>query len=215
MQQIKIFWWGLMISFLGTLPLGTLNVSITNVSVQDGIMAAWWFALGATIVEVVYVRLALVAMDKVMKRQKVFKAFEWLTVLLLFALSIFSLIAAVQMKGLGAAVPSYAMSPFALGAFLSLIHPLHIPFWFGWSTILINRKILIPSCNNYHAYVGGMAIGSMIGLGLFIYGSQIAISQIKTNQHVINYIIGFILLLTALIQTYRLLPQRVMTRIKA
>jgi threonine/homoserine/homoserine lactone efflux protein len=208
MERVRVFWWGMIISFLGSIPLGTMNVSVTNVSVKDGIMAGWLFALGATLVEVIYVRLSLVAMDQVMKKKKVFRAFEWITVLLLLALSVGSLWAAVKMKGLGTMVPDYALTPFMFGAFLSLISPLHIPFWFGWSTVLINKKILVPSCSNYHAYVGGMAIGSLLGFALFIYGSQYAIAQIKTNQHVINYIIGFILLVTACIQIYRLVPVR-------
>jgi threonine/homoserine/homoserine lactone efflux protein len=208
MERVRIFWWGMIISLLGSIPLGTMNVTVTNVTVKQGITAGWMFALGATIIEVIYVRLSLVAMDQIMKKQRIFKAFEWLTVLLLLALSIGSLVAAVKMKGLGTMVPAYAFTPLLLGAFLSLINPLHIPFWFGWSTILIEKKILIPSCTNYHAYVAGMAAGSFAGFALFIYGSQLAIEQIKTNQHLINYIIGFILLVTACIQLYKLIPAR-------
>lgn len=212
MKQLKIFWWGLAISFLGSIPLGTMNVTATNVAVTQGIMAGWYFALGATVLEIVYVRLALVAMDKVMKRQRVFKAFGWLTVLLLFVLSFASILAAIHMKGLGATVPSYAFTPFVLGMFLSLINPLHIPFWFGWSTVLIEKNILVPSRSSYNAYVSGMAVGSMVGFAVFIYGSHFAMSQVKTNQHLINYTIGFILLLTACIQMYKLLPQRLSFR---
>ena len=54
---------GLFISFLGTLPLGTLNVAAMQISVTDGVVPAMYFVLGAMIVEIIYVRVSLVAME--------------------------------------------------------------------------------------------------------------------------------------------------------
>ncbi|WP_315815821.1 hypothetical protein [Paraflavitalea speifideaquila] len=69
MKLLRIFITGLFISFLGTLPLGTLNVAAMQLSVTDGLRPAFYFALGALLVEMVYVRLSLVAMDWVRKQK--------------------------------------------------------------------------------------------------------------------------------------------------
>ena len=96
-QLIKVLWWGALISFLGSLPLGVLNVTATQLSVNNGVFTAFVFAIGAMIVELVYVFITLRAMDWVSKRIKLFRAFEWMTTALILALAVNSLVAAVNM----------------------------------------------------------------------------------------------------------------------
>ena len=86
MKLFRIFTTGMFISFLGTLPLGSLNLAAMQISVSDGIRPAIKFALGAMLVEMLYVRISLVAMDWVRKRQKLFRFLEWATVLIIAAL---------------------------------------------------------------------------------------------------------------------------------
>src|SRR5258705_13688078 len=96
-QILKIFFWGMLISFLGSLPLGTMNVMATNISVKDGVTAAMIYATGSMLVEIIYVRIALVTMSWVARQQKVFRFFEWLTLLLILGLAIGSFVAAFRM----------------------------------------------------------------------------------------------------------------------
>ncbi|HSB94394.1 MAG TPA: hypothetical protein VLC28_14825, partial [Flavitalea sp.] len=63
MKLFRVFVSGMFISFLGTLPLGTLNISAMQISVSDGIRPALLFAVGALLVEIIYVRISLVAMN--------------------------------------------------------------------------------------------------------------------------------------------------------
>ena len=62
----------MLISFLGSLPLGTLNVAAMQISITDGIIQALQFSLGSLLAEVIYVRLSLVAMDWVRKKEFLF-----------------------------------------------------------------------------------------------------------------------------------------------
>src|SRR5688572_7547992 len=90
---------GLFISFLGTLPLGTLNVAAMQISVTDGILPAIYFALGAMVVEIVYVRVSLVAMEWVRKHKRLFALLEWLSLAMIVALAITTFIAASHPTG--------------------------------------------------------------------------------------------------------------------
>ena len=96
MKLLRIFVTGLFISFLGTLPLGTLNIAAMQISISDGIRPAIYFALGALLVEVIYVRISLVAMDWVRKRKKLFRFLEWFTVAIVTALAVSSFVAAAD-----------------------------------------------------------------------------------------------------------------------
>src|SRR5882672_8916688 len=96
---IKIFFTGMLVSFLGSLPLGTLNVAAMQISVSEGITAAMLFSLGSLLVEIIYVRLSLVAMDWVRKQEKIFKILEYVTLLIVVALAFFSFYAALHPNG--------------------------------------------------------------------------------------------------------------------
>ena len=73
MKLLRIFWLGMMISFLGTLPLGTLNISAMQIAISDGSRPAVYFALGALLVEIIYVRISLVAMNWITGKKKIFR----------------------------------------------------------------------------------------------------------------------------------------------
>jgi threonine/homoserine/homoserine lactone efflux protein len=70
----RIFFWGLLISFLGSLPLGTLNVAAMQIGIQESYQNAIWFSIGSLLVEMIYVRISLVGIDWVKKQQRLMKA---------------------------------------------------------------------------------------------------------------------------------------------
>ena len=67
-----IFITGMGISFLGALPLGSLNVSAMQVAVTENIKKAIQFSLGVALVEIIYVRLSLTAINWILANQKIF-----------------------------------------------------------------------------------------------------------------------------------------------
>ncbi len=204
-QSFQVFFWGILISFLGSLPLGTMNVTATTLAVQKGSSAASQFAWGAMLIEIICVRLALLAIEIVKKSKNIFRIFEWFTTALIMALSISSFIAAIQMRAFGdSPFTLYAIHPFLLGLMISALNPLHIPFWLGWSTILINKNILRPTPWTYNIYVTGIGLGSILGFGVFIYGGAYLVQSLKGHQQIVNCVIGLVLFITALIQLFKL-----------
>lgn len=211
-QSIKIYYWGFIISFLGTLPLGTMNVTATNISLEQGAFSAIIFSGGTITVEAICVFIVLHALQWVNKQQRFFKIFEWLTALLILILAISCFIAAIEMKSFGNSVfTKYELPPFFLGLLLSILNPLHIPFWFGWSTVLINKKILIVEQKYFLIYIFGISLGTLAGFTVFIYGGIYIIQQLKDKQNILNWVVGFVLLVTAIIQVYKIYRTRVAT----
>src|SRR5262245_42690470 len=86
----------MLISFLGSLPLGTLNVAAMQISISDGVSAALQFAIGSLLAEVIYVRLSLVAMDWIRKREFIFRLLEWITLAIVLVLAASSFYAAIS-----------------------------------------------------------------------------------------------------------------------
>lgn len=203
---LKIFFWGLVISFLGSLPLGTLNVAAMQIGIQEGIDQAIWFALGSLLIEMIYVRLSLVGIDWVRKQANLMKWMEWFTLAIIVALAAGSFISAA--KGNGSAknlLLNNNLHRFILGMLLCAINPVQIPFWFGWSTVLLNKNILEPKSVQYNFYIIGIGLGTLLGSSVFIFGGKWLVQRIANSQQYLNWVIGGIFALTAVIQLVKML----------
>lgn len=201
---IKIFFTGMLVSFLGSLPLGTLNIAAMQIAVSDGVTGALLFSAGSLLVEIIYVRISLVAMDWIRKQERVFRILEWVTLLVVLALAASSFYAALHPSVEKNIVLSSSLPPFFLGVVMSAINPVQIPFWFGWSTVLFTKKVLLPRQDHYNTYIIGIGLGTFIGNCLFIFGGRLIAGSINNNQHILNWVIGGIFALTALIQLWKI-----------
>lgn len=197
---------GFGISFLGQIVLSNSNIAATQLAVQEGFTNAWLFALGATIVEIIYLRLSLTGMDWVLQHKTIFKAMGWVTVVLFLVLGIVAFVTAnkqtPEKKGI---LINNKIHRFLLGAGICAINPVQIPFWFLWSTQLIQNNVLLPQTAHYNTFTVGAGLGTLAGMGLYIYGGNYAIQKMKTSNKTLNIVMGIVFIITALIQLYRML----------
>jgi len=198
----------MLISFLGSLPLGTLNIAAMQISITDGIIQALQFSLGSLLAEVIYVRLSLVAMDWVRKKEFLFKMLEWITLAIVIVLAISSFHAAMSPKEQENFILSSGLPKILLGFSMSAVSPAQIPFWFGWSTVLLTKKILLPVNKHYNFYIIGIGLGTLIGNCVFIFGGRLVADKLKNSHHIINWVIGGIFLVTALIQIWKMTKKK-------
>lgn len=198
----------MLVSFLGSLPLGTLNIAAMQISISSGVTAALLFSLGSLIAEIIYVRISLVAMDWVRKQEKILKALEWVTFLIVAVLAAFSFYAALHPSVEKNMVLDSPLPKIALGFIMSAVNPVQIPFWFGWSTVLFSKKVLLPRPDHYNFYIIGIGFGTFLGNCIFIFGGLLIAQKINTNQHVLNWVIGGIFAITALIQLWKILRKK-------
>lgn len=202
--RLRIFFTGMLVSFLGTLPLGTLNIAAMQISIAESAKNALLFALGALTAEMIYVRISLVAMDWVRRQKKLFKLLEWLTLLIIVALAVSSFIAASHPQHSKNVILNNNLPSYLLGLTMSAINPIQIPFWFGWSTVLFTKKVLLPQRSYYNLYTIGIGIGTLLGNAVFIFGGRLVAAKIQNNQSIVNYIIAGVFTVTALIQAWRM-----------
>jgi threonine/homoserine/homoserine lactone efflux protein len=205
---VRIFFTGMFISFLGSLPLGTLNVAAMQISISDGYTQAILFSLGSLLVEMIYVRVSLVGMDWIRKQKNIFRVLEWVTLLIVVALAVSSFYAALHPKTEKNIILSSTLPKFILGATMCAVNPVQIPFWFGWSTVLFTKKVLLPKANNYNAYILGIGIGTLAGNCVFIFGGQLIVEKLNANQNTLSWVIGGIFAITAIIQGWRMFRKK-------
>jgi len=202
---LRVFLWGLLISFLGTLPMGTLNITAMQIGIQESIKNALLFVAGSLMVEMIYVRISLVGINWVSKQDKLMRAMQWITLGIIIALAAGSIIAALHPSNEAKnVVLQNKLHRTLLGMFMCAINPVQIPFWFGWSTVLFSKKILQPVPAQYNTYIVGIGIGTLMGNCVFIFGGRFLVKHIQNSEAYINWVIGAIFTLTALIQLYKI-----------
>ena len=203
---LRVFCWGMLISFLGCLPLGTLNVTAMQIGLQESIKEALLFSLGCLLVEMFYVRLSLIGIEWIQKQVKLMRIMEWLTLAIIIALAAGSFIAASKeghhQKN---EILNNSLHRFLLGMLMSSISPAQIPFWFGWSSVLFQKGVLQPVKRQYNFYIVGIGLGTLLGNAVFIFGGQLIAKNISDSQAYINWFIGGVFTITAIIQTVKMI----------
>jgi hypothetical protein len=200
-QYNRIFFGALMVSFSGSLPVGTLNVSVANLFIHQGLSATVQFAAAAVLAEILVVRIALVVARRL---DYLSRFFNMVSVLVIFLLAFISLKAAFEMAPSGTVLPFTGQWPFLAGFFISIINPLHLPFWMGWTVALRSKQVLQDSTAAYNVYVGAIGIGTALAFALYALAGNVLIDVLKAQQHLLNWLIGIALLITGLIQVYKL-----------
>lgn len=207
-QLAKVLFFGFLISLLGSLPMGTLNVAAMQISVSNGIKPAILFACGALIVEMGYVRLGLVAMSLMRKQEKVLNFLEWITLGIVTILAVLSFNAALHPSIRENLLLSNTLNGFWFGIAMCAVSPMQIPFWLGWSTVLFSKKILLPKNSFYNLYILGIGIGAAIAYAVFIFGGQLIATSLGSNLSILNWIIGGLFTLTALFQLWKIIYKK-------
>src|SRR5215204_3077847 len=197
---------GFIISFLGQLPLGNMNLTATQLSVQESYRNAWKYGLGIVSIEIIYLRLALTGMDWVVEHKQLFAIMGWLTVIVFIVLGVLAFVMARKQtsakKGL---LLNNNMNRFFLGVVVSGINPAQIPFWFLWSTQLLNSKLLLPTTSQFNLFTAGAGLGSLAGLAVYIHGGKWLITKLKTSNKGLNIFMGIVFILAGLFQLYNML----------
>lgn len=199
----RLIVWAIVISFLGSLPLGTLNLSIAHLAFAHNLTGAGLFAMAAIAVEVILVRMALLAVRRLEQLQRLFRFFSVVTALVLLLLAFNSLWAAWRQLPFSVALPFTDLPPLLSGLLLSVINPLHLPFWMGWTAVLRSRYILGDAPGSYNYYVAAIGVGTSLAFAAYGLAGHFLVGLLQRSQVLLNWAIGVVLLATALAQLYK------------
>lgn len=191
-KHLRLFFTGLLVSFIGALPLGVINSTAFQIASQDNTMGAVQFAIVVVIVELIVVRISLTYLSNFHLDNKIYKylLFMLIAVLLYLAFSNLYSQGADVIVEVGMDMFPMVKSTMLLGFILSALNPLQIPFWIGWNSTLIKRKILIKRSGMYAFYLTGIGFGSMMTLLIFIYAGSYIFSNYTENNRLIHIFMG-------------------------
>ncbi len=212
MHLLFVLLLGWLLSFLGQLPLGTMSITSTQIAVQENFANAWKYAVGVTIVEMLYLRVVLSGVDWIMQHQLFFAVLGWLTVVIFLVLGVISFITAnKQQADKKALLLNNNINRFWLGMSMSMLNPAQIPFWFIWSSYFLDIKLLHTGYTEFNIFTVGAGLGTLVGLAVYMYGGNWLITKMNTSNKTLNKVMGIIFVIAALAQLYRMLYKEVIS----
>ncbi len=180
---------GFAFSFVGSLPPGTLNISIVQLALANQQKAVLRFALAAGLVEFPYALIAVKFEQFITANPFIIKNFQLIAAVVMVLLGVVNL---WPSKKDNTIVP--LESGFRKGVLLSVLNPLAIPFWIGITAYLRTNRWLEINNQNIWFFVVGISLGTMALLALLgLAGSKVAHYFIQ-HKRAINAIPGFIFL---------------------
>lgn len=194
MRYLKVCGAGLIISWIGALPLGTLNVTAFDIAASQGFQNAFLFAISVVLVELLYVRLSLLGNKKWVLDE------QWTTVLLVLGVLLLGYLGITSFLSSGTSVATAEKSvfltkissPIVLGLLLSALNPLQFPYWLAWNKVLTNKEILKNDTNSYSLYLMGIGVGTLLALMIFIWLGNSVLMHYQEYSLFTNKILGMI-----------------------
>ena len=205
MQIIKNIAVGFTVSFLGSLPLGFLNIVGLEVYGALGLKAVTLFILGIIVIEAIVCYYTLIFANELAQNKKLMK---WIEVFGIFFFLIIAFVFYNQSTDTahgGGFLENYqGWNMFWLGVFLNCLNFLQVPFWLAWNLYFINGKYISIHKRLKFYYVGGTMVGVFFGMLFIIYFLDKISKQIAfLTDNLIPVIFPVFFIVMAIIQSYK------------
>jgi threonine/homoserine/homoserine lactone efflux protein len=182
MMLQQVFIAGLVFSFIGSIPPGTLNLAVLELGMEHKIKIALRFSLAVAIIEYPYAWIAVVFEDWITSSPLIIQNFQLITAIVMTLIGALSLWAARKPSEF---TERFNASGFRRGIVLSILNPMAIPFWIGITAYLKAQNwIDLSTPVLLHGYVFGTSVGVMILLVLFTFLAKRLASLVKDNRYV-------------------------------
>lgn len=203
MKTFKSIIVGFLVSFLGSIPLGYLNVIGFQIYQNSGIDSVISYLLGVISIELIVIYLTLIFAERLMSNKKLLRYIEGFSAIFMFVLA-FSFYSSAQHPSENQTVISKYLeySPYFSGLFLSGLNFIQLPFWTGWNLYLLNGKYI--TIDKKYFYVAGTLLGTFAGMLTLILSLYFVSSQTDfLAKYLMLYIIPAVFAVLGIFQGFQ------------
>lgn len=159
-EVLSTFGVAFLFSFIGTIPPGTLNLTVIEHGLNHRIDAAWRMAFAAALIEYPYAWIAVEFQDFLSQSLEFRHHFHLISGIVMVALGVINLWASARSSTF---LQRFEASGFRKGIVLSLLNPLAIPFWMAMTAYLKTYEwINLSDQYEVHAYLIGVCTGTLV-----------------------------------------------------
>lgn len=178
MINIKNILVGFLISFIGSIPLGYLNVIGFEIYKKQGLPTTIFYLIGVICIEFFVILFTLIFAKTLASNQKLTKYIQGFSVIFMFVLAYYFYTNATKSETQSNAFSNFGYwGTFTTGIVLSCLNFIQIPFWTSWNLYVLNEKYIEISGNRKYFYVLGTVTGTFVGMMVLIVSLNYFSSQ--------------------------------------
>ena len=197
MQYLMHIALGYVMAFLSLTPPGMLNMTSVRTALEKGPRSGMWFALGAALVVIPQAFIALVFARYFAEHPEVVERLNYAGLAVLFLLSVvFFFQARKKFKGEGSRKKGKS---FVVGALMSSMNMLAIPFYLVLSSVLENRGLLITEQPYINLFVTGVFLGAFSLFMVYVKFAAVIQKRAQFIARNINYILSALFLVLGIL----------------
>lgn len=205
MIKIKNLLVGFLVSFVGSIPLGYLNIVGFQLYQKSGINDLIFYILGIIVIEFFVIYFTLIFAKRLSENQKLNKYIEIFGIVFMFFLAFIFYYQSNETNSNQDDLSKYInYSPFVLGIILNCFNFLQLPFWTSWNLYLLNKKFIFLEKNNKYFYLIGAVFGIFSGmLSLILSLNLVATYFESASKIILSTLIPLIFLGMAIFQVFK------------
>lgn len=205
MKRLKNISVGFVVSFLGSIPLGYLNLAGLEIYSKSGLNNLIYFLFGVILVETFVIYFTLIFARQLVKNKKLMKIVDLFSVVFMFVLAFLFYFSYNQATKSEINLRDYLMySPFIIGVVLNCFNVLQFPFWTSWNLYLLNGKYITIEKKLKYYYIAGTLIGVFLGMFSLIVLLQTIFQQTNPfSKYIMPVVIPLFFIVLGSIQVFK------------
>ncbi|MBC3845428.1 LysE family transporter [Winogradskyella echinorum] len=203
-----IFFLGLIVALVGVIPPGLLNMTAARISLKEGAARGIMFSTGVSIIVFVQTYIAAIFARYLSNRPDVVEILQRVAFVIFVLITIYFLMLASKQKEAKAKTEIKSKhGRFLHGMLLSALNIFPIPYQAYMTITLASFKLMDFERTSIITYVTGASMGTFVALYFYIFFFDKIKDKKITSQKSMNYSIGIITGLVALITFINILME--------
>ncbi len=203
-MALQTFLVAYLVSFIGSIPPGAINISVMQLSIQDHRRAAFFLSVGAGLTEMIYAGITIAFFRYLLNNADINKLLFLITGIFLVVLGIFNIRSRSTSKSYNNSEKMKGRMGFTRGVILGILNPLTIPFWLAVTGYLAAHNWISLENIHYWMYVLGLSSGTICLLWCVdLLGSKFR--KVADNRLVVHIIPGLLFIVMGIFNLLELL----------
>lgn len=189
------------VSFLGYIPPGNINLTAMQLSINKSIKQSIIFICTFSVFEGSFTYILMRFAQWFAEKKDILRILNWVLVLVFIILGVLTWYKGVQ--NLPAQKEFKKGASIRLGIILGIFNPIQIPFWAIAGTYLIHHNWIITQGFGLHVFAIGSAVGAFTCLYLYAHFAKFIQNKFSLSSKIINHGIALVFFSLAILTAVR------------
>lgn len=182
------------LGFIGYLPLGTINLTVVQMSMGQRKQHWQAFILFAAMMEFIYCFTCFSGINFLLQQKQLAWYLSWVAAAIFLLLGVFSFYYSADNAG---------NNGVKRGMLVAVLNPLQIPFWTVWGVYVLEHNWVKSSTASIALFSCICSLGTIAVLYMYAVAGKKIVQKLNVNQQILNRAIGVFFVALAVYQAVK------------